>query len=124
MIDHVTIKVSNLENSKAFYEKAFAPLGYNVAFGKDAIFYAFDIGNGCLFEIAKHESKHPITGTHVAFRVESYDKVHEFYKASISAGAIDNGKPGPRPNYTKGYYACFILDPDGHNIEAMFDTSK
>ncbi len=124
MIDHVTIKVSNLEKSKAFYEKAFAPLGYKISFSKEGIFYAFDIGNGCLFEIVKHESKDPITGTHVAFRVGDQETVHEFYEACIAAGATDNGEPGPRPNYTKDYYACFVLDPDGHNIEAIYDIWK
>lgn len=121
MIDHVTIKVSNLEKSREFYEKAFAPLGYKVAFGKNGVFYAFDIGKGFLFEIAQHNDECQITSVHIAFRVQNQEKVREFYRAAIAAGATDNGAPGPRPAYTENYYACFVLDPDGHNIESMFD---
>ena len=122
MIDHVTIPVNDVEKSKIFYEKAFAPLGYQVAFGEKGFFYAFDIGNG-LFEIAQHEGSAPITSFHVALRVDDHEKVQMFYRAALSAGAKDNGTPGPRPQYTENYYACFIYDLDGHNIEAMHDTN-
>lgn len=121
MIDHVTIRVSNLENSKKFYEQSLAPLGYKISFGEAPYFWAFDIGNG-LFEIAQYQGSTPLTPCHIAFRVNSHEKVQEFYRAAISAGAKDYGAPGPRPQYTPNYYAAFILDPDGHNIEAMFDA--
>lgn len=121
MIDHVTIRVKDVEKSKNFYERAFAPLNWTVSFGEYGVFYAFDIGKGFLFEIANHQTNDPITSTHIAFRMENQETVQEFYRSAIGAGALDNGKPGPRPNYTENYYACFILDPDGHNIEAMFD---
>ncbi|MCV5919050.1 VOC family protein, partial [Escherichia coli] len=65
-----------------------------------------------------------LTSFHIAFRVASQQKVREFYDSAISAGARDNGAPGPRPHYTENYYACFVHDPDGHNIEAVFDTWK
>ena len=120
MIDHVTIFVSDLERSKVFYEKAFSPLGYKIAFGEASRFWAFDIGQG-LFEIAQMEVKGPITSSHIAFRVDSHEKVNSFHLAALMAGAKDYGAPGPRPHYTPNYYASFILDPDGHNIEAMFD---
>jgi catechol 2,3-dioxygenase-like lactoylglutathione lyase family enzyme len=123
MFDHVSIKVNDLEKSKVFYEKTFAPLGYKFSFGKDGIFYAFDIGSHCLFEIVKHNDNSPITGVHIAFRVENKEKVIAFHQAAIEAGATDHGKPGPRPQYTENYYASFILDLDGHNIEAMCDIS-
>ncbi|TQV66920.1 VOC family protein [Exilibacterium tricleocarpae] len=121
MIDHVTVSVSNLENSKRFYEKAFQPLGYKVSFGETGVFWAFDIGKG-LFEICQADTQAPLTGFHIAFRVDNQTKVRAFYQAALAAGARDNGAPGPRPDYTENYYACFILDPDGHNIEAVFDT--
>lgn len=124
MFDHVSIKVSDLTKSKAFYEKAFLPLGYKISFGKEGLFYAFDIGNNCLFEIIQHKEVTPITGTHFAFRVTTHDKVNDFYRAALEAGAKDNGKPGPRPQYTAEYYACFVLDPDGHNVEVMYDVFK
>ncbi len=121
MIDHITIEVSNLEKSKEFYEKAFEPLGYKISFGKKGIFWAFDVGDG-LFEMQQSESKSPLTRIHVAFRAKSREEVKKFYQAALNAGAKDNGTPGPRPEYTKKYYACFVLDPDWYNIEAMIDA--
>lgn len=121
MIDHITIAVSDLTRSKLFYERAFAPLGYELSFGKEDVFWAFDIGNGCLFEIQQADSEPPLTRVHVAFRVRNRAEVEAFYKVALEAGAIDNGAPGPRPQYTADYYACFVLDPDGYNIEAMIN---
>jgi catechol 2,3-dioxygenase-like lactoylglutathione lyase family enzyme len=122
LIDHITIRVTDLARSKDFYEKAFHPLGYAVAFGDQHIFWAFDVGNGCLFEIAQSKERPPVTPVHIAFRVGTSALVKEFYGAALAAGARDNGAPGPRPQYTKNYFAAFVLDPDGHNIEAVFDT--
>lgn len=123
MIDHITIEVSDLDKSKLFYEKAFAPLGFSLAFGKDGIFWAFDVGDGCLFEIQSTGEKPPLTHLHVAFRVKSKAEVDAFYRAALEAGAADNGAPGPRPDYAENYYACFVLDPDGYNIEAMINEA-
>ncbi|PBB31031.1 VOC family protein [Mesorhizobium sp. M1A.F.Ca.IN.020.06.1.1] len=123
MIDHITLEVSDLEQSKLFYEKAFAPLGYRLAFGKEGVFWAFDVGNGCLFEIQSTGEKPPLTHLHVAFRVKGKAEVDAFYRAALEAGAADNGAPGPRPDYAANYYACFVLDPDGYNIEAMINEA-
>jgi catechol 2,3-dioxygenase-like lactoylglutathione lyase family enzyme len=120
MIDHVTLQVSDLARSKFFYEKAFASLGYRLAFGTERKFWAFDIDDG-LFEIMQAERDPPLTRVHVALRVKTKAQVSEFYHAAIAAGGRDNGPPGPRPQYTPNYYACFVLDPDGYNIEAMID---
>lgn len=124
MIDHLTIEVSDLQKSKSFYEKALEPLGYRLSFGKEDVFWAFDVGDGSLFEIQHTGSKTPLTHLHVAFRVESRTEVDAFYSAALEAGARDNGPPGPRPEYTAHYYACFILDPDGYNIEAMINKPQ
>lgn len=121
MIDHVGIKVKDVEKSKEFYEKALASLDHKIAFGKETVFHAFDIGNKCLFEIMQNEDGEVLTTTHIAFRGKNKEQVETFYKSALEAGATDNGKPGPRPDYTENYYACFVLDPDGHNIEVMFD---
>ncbi|ARO30701.1 glyoxalase/bleomycin resistance protein/dioxygenase family protein [Rhizobium sp. NXC14] len=120
MIDHITIAVSDLEKSKAFYESALEPLGYRCAFGKQGVFWAFDVG-GSLFEIQRTDDKPPLTRVHVAFRVRDRAEVAAFYQAALLAGARDNGAPGPRPEYAENYYACFVLDPDGYNIEAMIN---
>lgn len=120
MIDHVTLSVSDLQKSKLFYEKALGALGYRLAFGEEGIFWAFDVDDG-LFEIMQSAMKPPLTRVHVALRVRSKADVDEFHRAALAAGGKDNGAPGPRPQYTPNYYACFILDPDGYNIEAMID---
>ncbi|TAX72632.1 VOC family protein [Rhizobium leguminosarum] len=121
MIDHITIAVGDLERSKLFYERAFEPLGYRLSFGKEGVFWAFDVG-GSLFEIQHTDDKPPLTRVHVAFRVQSRAEVETLYRAALEAGAGDNGAPGPRPQYSENYHACFVLDPDGYNIEAMIDA--
>ena len=120
MIDHVTLEVTDLQRSRLFYESALSPLGYRLAFGKEGTFWAFDVGDG-LFEIQQAESAGPLTRVHVAFRVHSRAAVDAFYRAALAAGGLDNGAPGPRPAYGPNYYACFVLDPDGYNIEAMIN---
>ncbi|MBI4032720.1 VOC family protein [Candidatus Berkelbacteria bacterium] len=119
MIDHVTIRVADLAKSKAFYEAAFAPLGYAISFGEEGSYWAFDIGDG-LFEIAQTEEHH-LTPTHVALRMKDRTQVDTFHETAIEAGGRDNGRPGPRSEYGETYYACFVIDPDGHNIEAMHE---
>lgn len=124
MIDHMGIAVSDIEASKAFYTAALAPLGISLnmsatpdqtesggtalGFGKDG---------GAFFWIADNERVGE--GTHVAFEADDQVAVDAFYEAAIKAGGKDNGPPGPRPNYGPNYYAAFVLDPDGFNIEAV-----
>jgi catechol 2,3-dioxygenase-like lactoylglutathione lyase family enzyme len=122
MIDHVTLAVTDLQKSKFFYESALASLGYRLAFGKEGAFWSFDIDDG-LFEIQQSDDPGPLTRVHVAFRVSSKAEVDVFYRAALAAGALDNGAPGPRPAYGPNYYACFVLDPDGYNIEAMINEA-
>nr|HAT8713239.1 VOC family protein [Legionella jordanis] len=119
MIDHVLIYVNELVRSKDFYKKAFVPFGYSLSFGEEGHFWSFDIGNGALFEIAQYHGDQ-LTPCHIAFRARSHDQVREFYDASLKAGGKCNGAPGPRPHYTEHYYAAFVIDPSGHNIEAVF----
>jgi catechol 2,3-dioxygenase-like lactoylglutathione lyase family enzyme len=112
-VDHVGIAASDYEKSKAFYTAALAPLGltpladFGVAagFGADVPFVWLSGGN------PGH--------AHLAFRAESRKLVDDFYAAAIKAGGKDNGKPGVRTEYSENYYAAFVLDPDGHNIEAV-----
>jgi len=121
VIDHITIAVSDLKKSKLFYEQALVPLGHKLSFGKEGAFWSFDVGDGGRFEIQEADTPPPFTRLHVAFRARNKAEVDAFYRAALAAGAKDNGGPGPRPQYTPDYYACFVLDPDGYNIEAMIN---
>jgi catechol 2,3-dioxygenase-like lactoylglutathione lyase family enzyme len=116
MIDHTGISVSNFAKSKAFYAAALAPLGY-------AMLMEFDQAAG--FGVAPKpdfwigESTPNVPPIHVAFRAASRAQVDAFYKAAMTAGGRDNGAPGLREHYHPNYYGAFVLDPDGHNIEAV-----
>jgi catechol 2,3-dioxygenase-like lactoylglutathione lyase family enzyme len=124
MLDHVGFPVSDYARSKAFYERALAPLGYALI---------MEVG-------AEHtESGSPAAGfgangkpdfwiggegglqkqMHIAIAAKDRAMVDAFYQAALAAGAKDNGAPGLRPQYHPDYYGAFVLDPDGHNIEAV-----
>ncbi len=121
MIAHLSLAVSNYPRAKAFYEKALAPLGYraNMEYEQAA---GFNDGQNTDFWITR---KGNILPTHVAFVAKSSKEVHEFYQAALSAGGKDNGSPGYRPDYWPGYYAAFVHDTDGNNVEAVwYDYSK
>ena len=123
MIDHTSLTVSDPERSRRFYEKALAPLGYQVLMEipKEFTGGRVVLGYGAPpkpdFWTANGTPNEP--RIHVAFRAENRRQVDEFYKAAIAAGAKDNGAPGPRPHYHQHYYGAFVLDPDGHNVEAV-----
>jgi catechol 2,3-dioxygenase-like lactoylglutathione lyase family enzyme len=116
MIAHTGLAVSDYQTSKAFYKKALAPLGYenNMEHGQGA---GFNDGKNTDFWIGKSDQVVP---THVAFEAKNKEEVEAFYKAALAAGGIDNGGPGYRRDYWPGYYAAFVYDPDGHNIEAVW----
>jgi catechol 2,3-dioxygenase-like lactoylglutathione lyase family enzyme len=121
MIAHTSLAVSNYAKSKAFYLAALGPLGYhnNMEYGEAA---GFNDGKNTDFWIGK---KPTVVPTHVAFEARSGKQVEAFYQAALAAGGKDNGKPGYREEYWPGYYAAFIFDPDGNNIEAVwYDHSK
>lgn len=115
MIDHVKIGVSDMHAAKAYYSKALAPLGYSVAFEAEGMVYFAD-ANGLDFGVGEEG---PAGGAHVGFKAEDTATVEAFFEAAIAAGGTDNGAPGPRPEYGEGYYAAYVRDPDGNNIEAM-----
>jgi catechol 2,3-dioxygenase-like lactoylglutathione lyase family enzyme len=124
MIDHTGLRVSDPVKSRQFYSSALAPLGYAVLMevpkeftgGKVALGYGIaPKPDFWMSEGAPNEPR-----VHVAFRAESREQVDAFYAAALGAGGKDNGPPGPRPHYHARYYGAFVLDPDGHNIEAVF----
>jgi catechol 2,3-dioxygenase-like lactoylglutathione lyase family enzyme len=115
VIDHVTIRVSDFEASKAFYSRVLAPLGHELAW-EDASKRLAEWGD---FSIAQ-DGKPLTRDLHVAFAAKSRDEVDAFHRVAIEAGYRDNGPPGERPVYHEGYYGAFVLDPDGNNVEAVF----
>ena len=124
MIDHMGIAVSDIERSRKFYEATLGALGMsvNMEVGSDqtesgGTALGFGAGDEKIFWIADQER--PGEGTHVAFRVERREQVDAFHAAGVKAGGRDNGAPGLRPHYGPNYYAAFICDPDGANIEAV-----
>lgn len=124
MLDHIGFPVADFERSKAFYTAALAPLGYQLLKNVDLSDeagpggYAGFGGNGQpQFWIG---TGMPLKGRlHVAFAARDRGCVRAFYLAALAAGATDNGPPGLRPHYHANYYGAFVIDPDGHNIEAV-----
>ena len=118
MFDHVGLNVRDYAASRAFYEQALAPLGYTVQM-------AFEEWNACAFGRDGHPGfwvaqREPYgTGTHVAFAVDDRGAVDAFHAAALAAGGADNGGPGLREHYHPTYYAAFVHDPDGNNVEAV-----
>ena len=123
MIDHTGVVVSDFGTSKAFYAQALAPIGYSLLMELPASVTGHTDVAG-FGEAPKPDfwisqgtaNKPPI---HIAFRVSSRTAVDAFYKAALAAGGIDNGPPGLRLHYHPNYYGAFVLDPDGHNVEAV-----
>jgi catechol 2,3-dioxygenase-like lactoylglutathione lyase family enzyme len=115
MLDHIVINVSDLAGSRRFYEQALAPLGHDVilAFPNTVGFGSHGMPAFWLREQAPGE---PV---HVAFAAPDRSTVDAFHAAALAAGARDNGGPGVREIYHPTYYGAFVLDPDGHNIEAV-----
>ena len=125
MLDHIGFAVTDLAVSRAFYERALAPLGItllmevtgdmtgghgaHLGFGRDGNPF-FWIGTG----------KQASRNVHVALSAPDTATVDAFHAAALAAGGTDNGAPGLRPDYHPGYYGAFVLDPDGNNVEAVF----
>ncbi|WP_146656449.1 VOC family protein [Labilithrix luteola] len=129
MIDHVTVNVRDYQRSKAFYDRTLAPLGIKLVaeFGTVGGYGRGDkpelwIGGGkTTFQTV--EQLRIITPMHIALIALSRADVDAFYKAALEAGATDHGAPGLREMYHPGYYGAFVLDPDGHNLEAVHHSA-
>jgi len=127
MIDHTGVNVSNFEQSKQFYLAALSRLGYELIQEFDATITGsnlagFGVGGKPDFWIGEGEIQTP--RIHVAFVAESRALVDAFYEAALKVGGRDNGMPGLRSHYHPNYYGAFVLDPDGHNIEAVCHTPE
>ena len=124
MIDHVSIGVRDVATTKRFYDAALKPLGYQcLSEGNDSLGY----GRGTVaFWISA--AAHPVppdmpSGLHFCFTAPTAKSVDAFHAAALATGGQDNGMPGLRADYGPGYYAAFVIDPDGYRIEAHCDQS-
>ena len=123
MIDHLSLVVSDYEKSKAFYSQALAPTGHSKVVELAAArpgqpgSAGFCHADGSDVWISQGTT--PTTPIHIAFRVPTRAAVDAFHAAAVAAGGKDNGTPGLRAKYHPHYYGAYVLDPDGHNIEAV-----
>lgn len=122
MIDHLTFGVAELDRSMAFYDVALAPLSMGRVVTLSAAetgsvrIAAYGAADPCLWLAEERPTRGLM---HIALVAPDRAAVAAFHAAAIGAGGVDNGPPGPRPQYHRDYYAAFVLDPDGHNIEAV-----
>ena len=116
ILNHIGLAVRDLAKSRAFYLAALAPLGIRIVKEGDSFAGFNREGRGGFWISGGGQPSAPI---HVAFAAKDRAEVRAFYAAAIDAGGLDNGAPGMRPQYHADYYGAFVLDPDGHNIEAV-----
>jgi len=116
MLDHMTLRVQDYAKSKAFYLSALKPLGYELVMEVEG-FSGLGVKGKPDFWIAAAEER-KYSQLHIAFRAPNRKAVQAFYDGALAAGGKDNGAAGPRTEYHPHYYGAFVLDPDGHNIEA------
>ena len=131
MLHHISFAVTDIERSAKFYDGALKQLGYVRVFEDlrpgehgQAVGYGLS-GEGDKFCIKQSEvsSASEGHGFHLAFAAPSREAVHRFHEHALIHGGKDNGGPGPRPDYGPHYYACFVVDPDGHRIEAVINSA-
>jgi catechol 2,3-dioxygenase-like lactoylglutathione lyase family enzyme len=130
VIDHVGIRVSDLPASRRMYEAALAEIGFVVLsegeFEGDTyvLFGRGDSDDFCLHTVGSKPGRDRVTtGAHIAFRASDADSVMRWHDAAVGHGGTDIGPPGVRPEYSGHYYAAFVLDPDGNNVEAVFQRT-
>jgi len=119
-VAHVAVNVSEWGRSKQFYEAVLGPLGYRVVYEEDGALAYFADRRGLDFGMGRRD---PVGGTHVAFECPDRETVDRVHQSALAAGGRDNGAPGIRAQYAADYYAAYVLDPDGNNIEAVCHNS-
>lgn len=130
VIDHIGIRVSDVLLSRRMYEAALAELGFVVLSGGEfegdtyVLFGRGDSDDFCLHTVGSKPGRDRVTtGAHIAFCARDEDAVRRWHDAAVRHGGTDIGPPGVRPEYKGRYYAAFVLDPDGNNVEAVFHTA-
>jgi catechol 2,3-dioxygenase-like lactoylglutathione lyase family enzyme len=124
VIDHVTVGVSDLAASRAFYEAILEPLGLGEARVYDVLPGEVEFGPDGLTDFAISTAYATGAPVHVAFAADTREQVDAFHAAGLAAGGRDHGAPGIRPEYSERYNGAFLLDPDGHNIDAVFHEPR
>ena len=121
MLHHISFSVVDLERSAAFYDAALRPLGFRRVYSsKNFVGYGIEDGEDKFSITMKSKTVTPPSpGFHLAFSAGNASAVDAFHAAAISHGGMDNGAPGPRPQYGLHYYAAFVIDPDGYHLEAV-----
>jgi catechol 2,3-dioxygenase-like lactoylglutathione lyase family enzyme len=119
MFDHVKFGVRDYAASKAFYLKALEPIGVEVVAERPPPAYGIEISPKGKASLCLYPTQEKPAHLHLAFVAENRRQVDAFYRAALTAGGKDNGAPGLRPQYHANYYAAFVIDPDGHNIEVV-----
>lgn len=119
MLSHLSFSVSDLQKSSAFYDAVLGTLGYQRVYTGDSAAGWGDNSGSEKFAIKKRVAvvNAPSPGFHLAFHAKTKDEVHRFHSQALKFGGQDNGAPGPRPEYGARYYAAFVIDPDGYEIE-------
>jgi len=120
LIDHLALRVRDERRSRTFYEQALEPFGVKVVESSRGPGFAIEGGGDFWIE----EGEPPAAPVHVAFAAADRATVDKFHRAAVEAGGRDNGAPGLRPHYHAGYYAAFVIDPDGNNVEAVFHEDR
>ena len=121
ILSHVSIGTNNFARAVAFYDKVLPTLGgKRLMEHPDAVAYGKQFPEFWVQTPINGKRASLSNGIHVGFVAQSKKEVRNFYKAALKVGGVDDGAPGPRPDYGKPYYGCFVRDPDGHKIEAAF----
>ena len=124
MLDHVSIPVFDLGRSRSFYDAVLEPLGARRRIERPgAAGYGTGPGPGFWLLERQQGGATPGPGLHVCFRAASAAQVHAFHEAGLARGAKDAGAPGPRPEYSAGFYGAFLIDPDGYKVEATWRSA-